>query len=134
MLVEKRSIAWRSGASSITISRKSPPIGAGPTTRMTSLSLHNSVSNASTMARCHGHVAHVDVVMDLRRHVGDREQAALRAHLHRHRARADAAENLPRQVSGTMPLGAASSTSAAVWAAASRSLSQLSRKLAIDGT
>ena len=38
------------------------------------------------------------------------------------------------RLSGTMPLGAASSTSAAVCAAASRSLSQLSRKLAIDGT
>ena len=38
------------------------------------------------------------------------------------------------RLSGTMPLGAASSTSAAVWAAASRSFSQLSRKLAIDGT
>ena len=36
--------------------------------------------------------------------------------------------------SGTMPLGAASSTSAAVWAAASRSLIQASRKFAIDGT
>ena len=34
MLTEKRSIAWRSGASSSTISTKSPPIGAGPTTRM----------------------------------------------------------------------------------------------------
>ena len=46
-------MAWRSGASSSTISRKSPPIGAGPTTRMTSLSLDSSVSNASTMARNH---------------------------------------------------------------------------------
>ena len=38
------------------------------------------------------------------------------------------------RLSGTMPLGAASSTSAAVCAAASRSFSQFSRKLAIDGT
>jgi hypothetical protein len=38
------------------------------------------------------------------------------------------------RLSGTMPRGAASSTSAAVWAAASRSASQLRRKLAIDGT
>ena len=48
------------------------------------------------------------------------------------------APTLPRicraRLSGTMPLGAASSTSAAVWAAASRSFSQLSRKFAIDGT
>jgi hypothetical protein len=37
-------------------------------------------------------------------------------------------------VSGTMPSGEADSTSAAVYAADSRSLSQLTRKLAIDGT
>ena len=36
--------------------------------------------------------------------------------------------------SGTMPSGAASSTSAAVLAAASRSFSRLMRKLAIEGT
>ena len=41
-------------------------------------------------------------------------------------------ESLARQILGSV--GAASSTSAAVWAAASRSLSQLSRKFAIDGT
>ena len=52
MLREKRNIAWRSGPSSITISTKSPPFGAGPTTRMMSLSVHrNSVSNASHTAR-----------------------------------------------------------------------------------
>ena len=38
------------------------------------------------------------------------------------------------RLSGTMPLGAASSTSAAVCAAASRSFSQFRRKLAIEGT
>ena len=43
------------------------------------------------------HVAHVDLVMHHLRHVGGRKQAALRARLHRHRAGADAAENLPRQ-------------------------------------
>ena len=42
MLPEKRHIALRSGASSRTISTKSPPIGAGPTTRMTSSGLQNS--------------------------------------------------------------------------------------------
>jgi hypothetical protein len=35
---------------------------------------------------------------------------------------------------GTIPLGAASSTRAAVWAAASRSFSQFKRKLATEGT
>ena len=50
-LTEKRSIAWRSGPISITISTKSPPIGAGPTARSTSESrLMNSVSNAPMMA------------------------------------------------------------------------------------
>jgi hypothetical protein len=38
------------------------------------------------------------------------------------------------RLSGTMPLGAASSTSAAVCAAASLSLSQFRRKFATDGT
>ena len=38
MLTEKRSIACRSGPISSTISTKSPPIGAGPTARSTSLS------------------------------------------------------------------------------------------------
>ena len=41
MLTENVHIALRSGASSIMISMKSPPIGAGPTTRMTSPGLHD---------------------------------------------------------------------------------------------
>ena len=45
-----------------------------------------------------GHVAHVDVVMDRRRHLGDRQQPALLAHLHRDRARADRVEDLARQI------------------------------------
>ena len=43
------------------------------------------------------HVAHVDVLLDLRRHVGSGQQAALGAHLHRHGARADAFQDLLRQ-------------------------------------
>src|ERR1700682_2308306 len=50
MLPENRSMAARSGCSSSTISTKSPPIGAGPTTRMRSFSRHSRVLNASTMA------------------------------------------------------------------------------------
>ena len=98
--VDARSAASpaRSGSSSITISTKSPPIGAGPTTRMTSLSAQRTASRRRpTMASQPRHVAHVDVVMDRRRHVGDGEQAALVAHLHRDRLRADAVEHLPRQ-------------------------------------
>ena len=95
MLTENVSIALRSGASSRMISRKSPPIGAGPTTRITSPGLQNSsVSNASIDGAPPRHVAHVDVVLDLGRHVGGGQQPALVAHLHRHRARADAVENL----------------------------------------
>ncbi len=54
MRTEKSTIARRSGFSSITISTNSPPIGAGPTTRITSFSWLSNVANASMMARCHG--------------------------------------------------------------------------------
>ena len=134
MLNEKRSMAWRSGASSITISRKSPPIGAGPTTRITSLSLDNSVSKASKMARYHDTLR---MSMSWWIFGGMSETASSRRCVPIFIATARA-PTLPRicraRLSGTMPLGAASSTSAAVWAAASRSFSQLSRKFAIDGT
>ena len=40
------------------------------------------------------HIAHVDILRDRRRHVGGGEHAALVAHLHRDRARADAFEDL----------------------------------------
>ena len=53
MRTENCTIALRSGASSSTISTNSPPMGAGPTTRMTSASAHRNVSKASMMARCH---------------------------------------------------------------------------------
>ena len=51
MLTEKPSMALRNGTSSTMISMNSPPIGAGPTTRITSLSVDNSVSKASMVAR-----------------------------------------------------------------------------------
>ena len=40
------------------------------------------------------HRAHIDVLVDRRRQVGDGQQAALIAHLHRHRSGADAFEDL----------------------------------------
>jgi len=53
MFTEKVHIALHKGASSRMISRKSPPIGAAPITRITSPGLHvRSVSYASTM-ECH---------------------------------------------------------------------------------
>ena len=94
--MEKSTIALRSGASSITISTNSPPIGAGPTTRITSLSTQNSVSNASMMARCQG-MSRMSMSWLIAGGTSeDREQAALLAHLHRHRVGADAVEDLPR--------------------------------------
>src|SRR5262252_8713182 len=52
MLMENVHIALHSGPSLRMISRKSPPIGAGPTTRITSPGLHVSkVSNASMIER-----------------------------------------------------------------------------------
>jgi hypothetical protein len=53
MRMENSTIALRSGASSTTISTNSP-MGAGPTTRITSLSTQIRVSKASMMARCQG--------------------------------------------------------------------------------
>ena len=47
--------------------------------------------------RPHRHGAHVDVMIDGRGQIGTGEQPALLSHLDRHRAGADAAENLPRQ-------------------------------------
>ena len=134
MLIENRRMAWRSGASSSTISRKSPPIGAGPTTRMTSWSLDSSVSNASTMARNHDTLR---MSMSWSTVGGICETASRRrcVPIFIATARAPTLCRICRaRLSGTMPLGAASSTRAAVWAAASRSLSQFNRKFAIDGT
>jgi hypothetical protein len=54
MRMEKSTIARRSGASSSTISTNSPPMGAGPITRITSVSPQTSVWKASVIARCQG--------------------------------------------------------------------------------
>ena len=88
---------------------------------MTSLSVDSSVSNASMTRHVPGHVAHVDVLVDRGRHVGDGEQPALLADLHGDGARADAVEDLlgqaVRDAGGGLPVGAArpaSNTSAAV--------------------
>ncbi len=94
---EKRSIASRSGFSSSMISTNSPPIGAGPTTRMTSASLREqrvegvddgAVPATRRACRCRWSTAGGISV--------DREQAALLAHLHGDRARADRVEDLAR--------------------------------------
>ena len=52
-----------------------------------------------------GHVAHVDVVVDLGRHVGGGKQPASLAHFQRHRARADALEQLARDPLGHHAVG-----------------------------
>ena len=47
--------------------------------------------------RPHRHRPHVDVMVDRRRQIGAGEQPALLPHLDRHRPRADAGQDLPRQ-------------------------------------
>jgi hypothetical protein len=98
------------------------------------LSFDNSVSNASMMARYQG-TLRMSMSWWI---VGGTSATASRRRCEPIFMATACAPTLCRiwraRVSGTMPLGAASSTSAAVWAAASRSLSQLSRKFAIDGT
>ena len=80
------------------------------------------------------HVAHIDVVVDLGG-MSDTASSRRWVPIFIATARAPTLLRICRaRLSGTMPLGAASSTSAAVWAAASRSFSQFSRKFAIDGT
>ena len=110
------------------------PPGAGPTTRMVWLPVSSMVSKESTIADHTVMRPHVDVMVDRVRQVGAGEQAALLPHLDGHRAGADALRICRASESGTMPDGAASSTSAAVLAAAMRSFSRFMRKLAIAGT
>ena len=74
-----------------------PPPGAGPTTRIVWLPVSSMVSKESTIADHTVMRPHVDVMVDRRRQIGAGEQAALLPHLDRHRAGADALENLPRQ-------------------------------------
>ena len=134
MRMEKFTIALRSGASSSTISTNSPPMGAGPTTRITSASVQTSVSKASTMARCHD-ISRISISWLT---AGGMFSAASRRRcwpILRTTARAPMLPRICRATaSGTSPLGAVSNTSAAVYAADKRSLSQLSRKLATEGT
>ena len=47
-----------------------------------------------------GNLPHVDVLRDRGRHIGRRKQSALIPHFHRHRASADALENLVRKAFG----------------------------------
>ena len=102
--------------------------------RIAWLPLSSMISKESTMADHTVIVAHVDVMVDRRRQIGAGQQPALLAHLDGDRAGADAGEDLPRQRVRHHAEGAASSTKAAVLAAASRSFSRLMRKLAIAGT
>src|SRR5262249_45905911 len=135
MLREKRHIACCSGASSITTSMNSPPIGAGPTTRIRSWLPERRVSRAAMMAR-----QAATSRMSYSCVTGGRfsELASMRLMwpIFMAMALAPTSSRIFRaSPSGTVPRGGmASSTSAAVCAEASRSLSQLTRKLAIKGT
>ena len=110
-------------------------MGAGPTTRMTSSGWQkNSVSKACMMAR---HQVTLRMSTSCAIFEGTVEEASRRRSLPILIASARApmlCRICLARLSGTMPLGEASSTSAAVCAAASLSFSQLSRKLATDGT
>ena len=110
-------------------------IGAGPTRRMTSPGLvNNSVSNASMMA---GHHLMLRMSTFWVTCEGTLSTASRRRSLPILIATACApmlSRIILARLSGTICLGAASITSAAVCAAASRSLSQFSRKFAIHGT
>ena len=134
-LTEKRSIAWRSGPISMTISTKSPPIGAGPTARSTSVSLlRNMVSNAPMMASSADTLRMSTSCCA----IGGFSDSASRWRwlpIFSATALAPMLSSTRRtSASGTTRSVPGSSTSAAVCAAASRSLSQLRRKLAIEGT
>jgi hypothetical protein len=114
MRMEKFTIAVRSGASSSTISTNSPPMGAGPTTRMTSASAHTRVAKASTMARCHD-MSRMSISWVT---AGGLSVAASRRRcwpIFRATARAPMLFRICRATgSGTSALGAVSNTSAAV--------------------
>ena len=135
-LTEKFTIAFCSGASSITISRKSPPIGAGPTRRITSSGLENSnVSKASMMAPHHITVR-ISTSWSMRVGIS---AAASRLRCVPIFSASVWAPMLLRiclvTLSGSVrSLGSDSNINAAVCAAARRSLSQLRRKSAIQGT
>jgi hypothetical protein len=131
---ENRSIAFCSGALSMMISMNSPPRGAGPITRRTQSCGSEIASNAPRMA-VNQRMSRVSISRWM---VGGMsETASMRrcVPIFMATARAPTLSRIWRaSSSGTMPLGAASRTSAAVRAEASRSLSQFSRKFAIEGT
>ena len=131
---EKRYIAWRSGASSTTTSMNNSPCGAGPMMRMTPSPRSSIIENESTIA---------DHTFMVRMSMSRTTAGGMSATASRRRccpvliatARAPMLCKISRaSKSGTIPAGAASSTSAAVLAAAIRSFRRLTLKLAIEGT
>ncbi len=134
MFQENRSIALCSGGLSMMISMNSPPRGAGPITSKTLSRASDSAWNAPLMA-VNQRMSRVSISRLI--FGGMSETASMRrcCPIFIATARAPTLSRICRaSSSGTMPLGAASSTSAAVCAAARRSLSQFMRKFAIDGT
>jgi hypothetical protein len=91
MLTEKRNIAVRSGYELAAHRRRSDDthhVGVGAQQRV------EGIENRAMP----GHVAHVDIVTDRRRHFRHCEQPPLPADLHRYRAGPDRIENLPRKI------------------------------------
>ena len=87
--IENSTIALRSGASSSTISTNSPMGAQSDHPHDVAVDADQRLKGIDDGAMPR-HVAHVDDVADGRRHLRGRQQAALLAHLHRHRAGADA--------------------------------------------
>ena len=131
---ENRYIARRSGNSSITVSMNCALPGAGPITRIAWLPVSSIISKESMIA---DHTVNVRMSTSWSIAGG---RSALASSLRccpilMATARAPMRSRICRaSESGTMPDGAASSTSAAVLAAARRSLSRFIQKLAIAGT
>ena len=110
------------------------PPGAGPTMRIDWLPLSSITSNASTIAD-HTVIVRMSMSWSI---AGGRSALASKRRCCPILMATARAPMLPRicraSESGTMPEGAASKTSAAVFAAANRSFRRLIRKFAIDGT
>jgi DNA-binding transcriptional regulator YdaS (Cro superfamily) len=134
MVCEKPTMARLRGVSSMTISTKSPARRAVPMTRIVRPSRANSVAKASGIERKIGwsRMSMVTSTCGVSSEAASSRRAGPVL-----RATACApvlSSNSRTSASGTMPLGAASSTRAAVRPAASRSSSQVLRKLATAGT
>ena len=93
----------------------------------------SSVAKASRI-RSHQVAVRRSMTRSTSRHVLAGEDAARAAAAHGDRLGADAGQEPRLELLRQLSSGAASRTSAAIWAAASRSFSQLRRKLATDGT